>query len=189
MASKLAKNTKKKYLLVVDEWFNNGFSQCEAYKKYFPNVVKNATASANFARIQNHPEIKPYILEKYEKARRIVDATHEGILNEIKNWIESDITETICLTPSEIKKLPIEIRRLITQFKHTTRNHYNNKGDLVETVETIQLKFVSKERALDMLNKHLGFYEADNIQKAPEINIFAKSEKHTTIIQDILNGK
>jgi len=59
----------------------------------------------------------------------------------------------------------------------------------LNTEETIELQFVSKERAIDMINKHLGFYEIDNKQKTNEINIFTSNDKHKTIIEDILQGK
>ena len=166
---KLTANALTKYKKVVDEWFVNGFNGKQAYLKFYPRV-KDATASTNFAKIQVLPEVEEYIELKHQQAARIVKSTHEGILQELVNWVQSDITETMCLSPAQIKELPIELKRLINRFDHSVNKFYNQKGDLISTTETVKLGFVSKERAIDMINKHVGFYEADNKQKAAEVD-------------------
>jgi hypothetical protein len=39
-----------------------------------------------------------------------------------------------------------------------------------------------------MINKHLGFYEADNKQKANDIHIFTSNPKHKDLIESIIEG-
>ena len=141
-------NTLAKYKKVVDEWFINKFNGAAAYRSFYPTIKNEQTATVNFSKIQSLPEIKAYINKKHKEASRIVQATHEGILNELKNWIQSDITETISLSPEEIKALPIEVRRLITKYKTRLKHFYDKDGNLLNTEETIELHFVSKEKAL-----------------------------------------
>lgn len=172
----LTKNAIKKYKKVVDEWFNNDFNGKQAYLKFYKNV-KDDTASTNFNKLCQHEEIKEYIQGKHEESAKFIKMTHEGILQELKNYIESDITQTIDLSPEEIKELPVEVRRLITKYKTTSRNIYNSKGDVIEVITTVELHFISKERALDMVNKHLGFYEKDNEQKNNLIDYDKLDEK------------
>lgn len=185
---KLTKAALKKYKLIIDYWFSIEFNGTQAYLKFYPRVKKD-TAATNFSKIQNHPEIQDYIEEKYREAAKFVKTSHEGVLKELTNWVQSDITETISLTPSEIKDLPIELRRLITKFKETKRDIYSSKGDILETIKTIDLHFVSKERAIDMINRHIGFYEIDNKQKATAVNIVTKNEFQKNIIEGILNSE
>ena len=165
----ISKNIKAKYERIIDEWFVNKFNGAEAYRKYYKKV-KDTTATANFSRLQSLPEMKAYIHIKHQEAAKSIEMTHEGILQELKNWIESDITETICLSPEQVKDLPVEIRRLISKYIIRKNKAYNKEGILVSETETIELQFVSKERAFEMINKHIGFYEADNKQKVPQIN-------------------
>lgn len=165
----ISENTLKKYKLIIDEWFNNRFNGKQAYLKYYKRV-KDDTATTNFSKIQALPELKEYINEKYILVGKIIGTKHEDILKELVNWVSSDITETMELEPEQIKLLPIGLRRLITKYKTTTRDIYSGKGDVIETVKTVELHFVSKERAIEMINKHIGFYEADNKQKAPVID-------------------
>ena len=184
---KLGATTLKKYKQVIDEWFVNGFNGKQAYLKIYPNV-KDDTATTNFSKVKDLPELKGYIDAKYEKAARVVDATHEGVLKELMNWVEADITETLLLSPEEVKEFPIKIKRLIIKYKVNERDVYNNEGEISQTIRTIEVHFVSKERAIDMINKHIGFYEIDNAQKAATINITASNEADKMLIQNILDG-
>jgi len=66
---KLTKNALNKYRQIIDEWFNNDFNGKQAYLKFYTNV-KDDTASTNFSKIQQYPEVKEYINEKYNEAQR-----------------------------------------------------------------------------------------------------------------------
>lgn len=172
----LTNATYQKYCLIIDEWFVNGFNGAAAYVKFYPNIRRDTTAHASFSRLQALPQMKAYIHAKQEEASRMIEITKEGILQELKNWIEADITETINLNSDQIKQLPVEIRRLINKYKQSKKSFYDKEGNLLSIEENVELTFVSKERALEMINKHIGFYEADNRQKAPQINYEGLSE-------------
>lgn len=187
MSRSIGKKTIQKYKKIIDEWFVNGFNGKLAYKKYYPRV-KDDTATTNFSKIKDLPELKGYVDSKHEKAARIVDVTHEGILKELQNWVSADITETMLLTPEEVKELPITVRRLITKYKATTREVKDREGNVLEVIKTVELHFVSKEKAIDMINRHIGMYEVDNAQKAATINITATNESDKKLIQDIIDG-
>jgi len=115
----------------------------------------------------NKPEISAFIFQLMEARSKKVEVTQEDVLRELKNWAYSDITETLTLDAEGVKKLPIEIRRLITKFKRVKTTFEGGSTD------TIELHFVSKEKAFEMINRHIGFYEKDNDQ--------SKSEPSTTI--------
>jgi len=168
--------TLEKYKLIVDKWFTVDFNGAEAYRFYYPNVKKDATATVNFSRLSKIPEIKEYIKEKREEASKIIEINHKGILQELKNWLELDITDTIGLSKEGIRELPVAVRRLITKHRERTKNIYDKEGNLSSVEVTIELHFVSKEKAMEMINKHLGFYEIDNKQKANIVNYDSLSE-------------
>ena len=114
----------------------------------------------------NKPAIRTRLRELQQRASKHLEITHEDLLSQLKTWAESDITETLGLTTDELKQLPVQVRRLITKAKRTTREHRD--GSIEEVVE---IHFVSKEAALDMIAKHIGFYEKDNKQKKAEIDV------------------
>ncbi len=183
----LTKQAFKKYCMIVDEWFINDFNGKKAYQKHYKSV-KDSTASTNFNKIMKHPEVIDYVKQKREDSLQYFDTTHKGILNELKNWVECDITQTISLTPDEIKELPLSLRKLINKFKETSRDIYNKEGKVIETIKTIEISFVSKERAMEMINKHTDFYNADNTSSAPIINVTTSNKKHKSIVDNILKG-
>ena len=153
-------STIDKYKLVVDEWFVNGFNGTQAYLKYYPDVNEK-TAGVEANRILAIPKMEDYVTKKKVRAQVLLDTSHKKVLEELRNWAYSDITETISLSPKEVKELPKEFRRLITKFKHTVVTTKDGTN-----YDTVELHFVSKEKAMEMIQKHIGFYEIDNEQKS-----------------------
>ncbi|WP_299153095.1 terminase small subunit [uncultured Christiangramia sp.] len=152
--------TFQKYKLVIDQWFVNGFNGTMAYKEFYPKAKR---ADDSFSKIQRIPEVQEYIKQKEDEAKKALRTTHEVLLEELENWAYSDITETLLLTPDQVKELPPEVRRLITKYETTTRRIGSGEQAISET--TVKLSFVSKEKAMEMIHKHTGFYEKDNEQK------------------------
>lgn len=109
------------------------------------------------------PEINSYVTELKAKRNARVELKQDEVLKELKLFAYSDITETMELTFTEIKELPVEIRRMICSFKKTETTF--DGGEKV----TYEIKFVDKMRAFEMLNKHIGFYDEDNKQKSTTI--------------------
>lgn len=159
----MTKRTFEKYKMVIDEWFINGFNGAQAYLKYYPKV-KPDTAKVKFSNIVTIGNVATYVKSKHERIAEKSRSKHETLLKELENWAYSDITETMLLTPEQIKELPPEIKRLISKFKSTTRTYGTDEHPVTETV--VELWFVSKERAMEMIHKHVGFYEKDNEQRS-----------------------
>lgn len=128
------------------------------------------SAKEQGSRLLTNANIQEYLTELKQKASDVLEITHHDVLKRLKTWAESDITETIGLTPEELKELPLEIRQLITSYKHTSKTYMSGETPIVE--EYIELKFVSKEKAIEMIGRHIGFYEKDNSQQAGNIMIF-----------------
>ena len=161
--------TFEKYKLVVDEWFVNGFNGTKAYQKYYPKA-SDETASTEFLSILRIPKIENYKKAKQGNAQKALRTSHEVLLQELENWAYSDITETLLLTPEQLKELPEEVRRLITKFETNTKTYIVDDRPVSET--TVKLWFVSKEKAMEMIHKPTGFYEKDNEQKSQPVSIF-----------------
>ncbi len=161
MARKVSKKTLDKYKLVIDQWFINGFNGAEAYRKFYP---RNKSPRDGFDKIHTLSYVEKYISEKHQVAQKILGTTHENILNEFKRWAYSDITQTILLSPDQIKELPEEVRRLITRFKRTKKDFRDGKGKIYLSEDVIELHFVSKEKAMDMICKHVAFYSPIQIK-------------------------
>lgn len=132
---------------------------CMEYVKNFFNGTKAAiaagysenTANEQASRLLTNVSVQQ-LIEVYKKdvgAMLGLSAYHLAEL--LYQWVDSDITETFSLSPEQLKELPKEVRRLITQYKTTTVT--NDYGQTT----TIELKFVSKERAMELLKQLLGY--------------------------------
>ena len=53
--------------------------------------------------------------------KKEVSIDNKRLIEILVSWIESDITQLMDLSMEEIKKLPQDVRRLITEFNRTTR--------------------------------------------------------------------
>jgi len=171
MSKKKEVNTKKSKLTDKQERFCQEYMiDLNATQAAIRAGYSKKTAQAISTENLSKPLIQARIQELKSKISDKAEITAVEILKELKNFAYSDITETITLTVEELKELPSEVRRLITQYKKTTKTlmgHGNDPEAIIE--EAVELKFVDKMRAFEMLNKHIGFYEKDNKQK--EINL------------------
>lgn len=132
-------------------------------------AIRSGYSQKTSNEIGNENLSKPSIQERISELKAI-RAESEGItpaevLRELKNFAYSDITETMNLSFVEIKKLPIELRRMISSYKKS-----ETSGDGWEKV-TYEIKFVDKMKAIEMINRHIGFYEEDNKQSKTDVII------------------
>ena len=162
--------TFEKYKLVVDEWLVNGWNGTQAYLKYYSGAT-DETAATEFRRILRIPEISDYASKRREETKKKLDTTHKGLLEELKNWAYADVSNFIDLPLEDVKSLPEDLRRLITGFERKTRT-------LVDGTEitTVKLTFVSKEKAIEMIEKHTGFFAEHNFQKNVELSSAERQE-------------
>jgi phage terminase small subunit len=152
----------RKYKKVVDEYYVNGFNGTDAYIKHYPNSSR-PTGRAAWCDIKKVPQVQEYIAQKEARIAEKYNVTHDEMMETLIAWRDSDITETLSLSEDELKELPIELRRLINKYKKVETTF---KG---VTTTSVELSFVSKEKALEMIAKHIGFYEKDNAQKLPDV--------------------
>jgi phage terminase small subunit len=142
--------------------------------------------------IANENLIKPYIQKriaelKEERSKRI-EIDSDGVLKELKNWAEGDYTELMLLTAKQIKELSPEIRRLITGFKRVTRRIPGTDEEEIQ----IEVKFIDKQKAMEMIARHIGFYEKDNEQGKTDVvikNEVDYSKLSLETLRDIKNNR
>lgn len=105
------------------------------------------------------PNIQEYIQELKAARSKKLEITSLSVLQELHRWAYGDFTDIMELSFSDIKELPIAIRRLITGFERIVSTHEDSSS------EKIKINFVSKERAIELITKHLpDFYAAEKSQ-------------------------
>ena len=130
------------------------------------------TANEQAGRLLVNVSVQAKISQLKEKRSNRIEMNADGVLKELKNWVEGDYTDLMMLTAKQIKELAPEIRRLITGFKRTTRRIPGTDEEEIK----IEIKFIDKIKAMEMISKHIGFYEKDNSQSNKQPIIISLGE-------------
>ena len=139
-----------------------------AIRAGYSKKTANEQGSQNLVKLS----IQNRIAELKEQRAKRIEIDSDGVLKELKNWAEGDYTELMLLTAKEIKELAPEIRRLITGFKRVTRRIPGTDEEEIQ----IEVKFIDKIKAMEMISKHIGFYEKDNSQSNKQPIIISLGE-------------
>ena len=169
---------------IIDEYFNNGYNQTNAVLAYRPHL-KPSTASSIFSAISKKQCIKDYMIDKRQHLRAKANIEPEQVITELINWVYADPTQFLALTPADVKALPSEVRRCIQTINYKKNTSYDKSGNKRE-VEVMDLKFIDKNKAVEMLNKMLGFYALDNKQKSSNVNVENLNINELKLLQQIL---
>jgi phage terminase small subunit len=129
------------------------------------------------------PKVKERIQELKDKRVQRTKIDADYMTKTLQSWLEVDVTQLLSLTVEQIKSLPLEVRKMVQAAKPTSIK--TEDGQVL-----YDIKFVSKEKAAEMLSKHIGYFEKDNEQKITlENNALtniseAKQLEILTLIQD-----
>ena len=173
---------KELHRAVIDTYFYNGFNGVRAVLEHKPELSYNG-ASALFNAIKKSN--KDYIQTKQNELKEVTDISTQAILSELISHAYVDASKFIGLDPNQIDQLTPAERRCIQAIRHKTRRYKQRDGTEVED-ETIEFRLVDKQRALEMLSKYIGLFEADNKQKAPKINLTKVDAETLNVLNNVL---
>lgn len=149
---------------IIDTWFANGMNGTKAVLEHRPELSYGA-ARPLFNAIIKKPENQAYIQECRQLMRASVGLSYEQVLNEVQAWVYADPTDYVGLSVEGLKALPSEVKRSLQTIDIQRETYYKADGTPVEK-EIVRVKTVNKVDAMNKLIKMLGYYEADNRQRA-----------------------
>lgn len=158
--------------LVIDEYYANGFNRRKAVLKYCPDLSVSGAKTFYYV-LSKIRENREYITEKITILRADTQIKAIHVLRELINFSFSDITDYMDLSIDQLKALPGDLRRSIQSFEIKKTRYLPRgaeKGEEVQEVN-VKIKLFDKIKSLEMINKHIGFYSADNKQKAVKIDL------------------
>ena len=173
--------------LVVDEYMINGFNGRKAVMKYRPNV-SDVNADGVFRNLIKSDKGKVYFSQKRNEIRASINIEQEQILQQLLFWLRSDATDYLSMSPEELKALPDEAKQCIESIVHKKKSYTDRGGNLVVD-EHLQVKLISKVKAMEILNKMLGYYELDNMQKQKTIDISKASPKQLNAVLELMQSQ
>jgi len=175
------KGLSDKHRAILDVYYENGYNKSRAVMEVVEGIKYQSQANAMFNAIMKKPECKKYLESKRVRLKAKCDISNEQVLRELMSWAYADATDFISLSEEQIKELPSNVRRCIQSFKTTERTEVDRKGNAV-TTKTIDLKLINKAEAMKEISKHIGFYEADNDQKRPVIDLSKATPEELNVL-------
>lgn len=154
----LPKLTPKEQLF-LSHYFTNNWNGTKAA---IAAGYKGKSAGVIACELLKKPNIKAHVDFELERIRTDNRITHEKQTADLLSIIDTDITDFFSITQKEGGELDLQWRA------DHDRNKTRNIKKITFGPKGVTVELESKEAAREMLNRHIGYYEADNKQKAPE---------------------
>lgn len=151
--------------MIVDEYMTNGFKKGAAV-----TTVLGTPNPGYFSVMMQKPAVKAYLSELQLQSQADAKITPSQLTNQFKNWAFSDATQFMMLTEEEMQELPFEIKSCIQSYE-VIETTVELKSGGSKHIKRIKVKLVDKKGAMENLARHIGYYKADNDQKANVINL------------------
>lgn len=193
---KLTKNQEefcKKYVELGD--------QSAAYAaSYKASNMSKKTINEEASRLMRNPNVTARVEELEAIAKKVADKkfsiTAETMLRHLDILRNARIDDYVTLLSEKIqvgyddeKDEPIWSEKLVVSWKpfsELTKEQLMCIESIKETRYGIELKLHGKEWTIEKINKHIGFYEKDNEQSKPEVNVNTSAIDITKLSPDAL---
>jgi phage terminase small subunit len=147
------------------------FNQTRAYKAAYPNTKTVNACASSAAKLLRNANIQNYLGELQLKLREKNEVTAQMVIDELAKLAFHNVKDFINGGNSilELKTIDKAKTAAVSGIKTIVKDD--------GSIHT-ELKFHSKDKALQLLGQHFGIFEMDNAQKKTEPIIlnFTKSE-------------
>lgn len=150
----------EKQKIFADEYLID-LNATRAYRKAYPNVKKEETAAAAAARMLRNVKVQKYIADRMQERQKRTEITQDRVVQELAAIAflkVTDYAEVIngCVKIKNTGDLNDDQIRAIAGIK--------------EGANGIEIKFNDKEKALELLGRHLGMWNDKLDIKTPAID-------------------
>lgn len=154
-----------------DEWLKD-MNGTRAYKTVY-KVKNDETAKVNASRLLTKAHVQKYIQEKQKKREERTEITQDRVLKELAKLAFIDRTGVVSLGKTDYGGIKV----IIQSTDDLTPEQRAIISGIKETKNGIEVTFYSKEKALELLGRHLGmFTEKLNITEAIPVVIVGEDE-------------
>lgn len=150
----MTKNQK----IFVDEYLID-LNATRAYKTAYPNIKNDVVAATNGGRLLRNAQIKIEIEKRMKEREKRTEITQDKVIKELANLAFTDRTDIVTITSGKV---------IIQNFDDLTIEQRACIAGVKETKFGIEVLFYGKEKALEMLGRHLGMFN-DKIEVKGEL--------------------
>ena len=160
------KTLTNKQKVFVNEYLKD-LNATRAYKTAYKNIKSEETAATNGSKLLRNTKVAEEIQKRMDERAKRTEITQDKVLKEIARLAFTDITSIV-----SVKKFKTNIgeysKVVIKDFSELTEDQRACISGVKETKLGIEVSFCSKERALELLGRHLGMFN-DKLQLSGEI--------------------
>lgn len=162
----------KKELSFINEYFTNGFNGTKAYRKVFKSCKTDKTARTLASRLLTKDGVKEEIERRQKELKEKSDIKREDILNDLRIIKDVNICDYMKIVKKErlVPRIDEETGDSILVSEEYEVLVYKATDELtveqqkaiksIEMTKTgIKYTFYDKDKAIDTINKMLGFYD------------------------------
>ena len=135
--------------IFADEYLID-FNATRAYKVAYPNVKKDETARANGSRMLTIANVRDYIEKQMADRQKRTEITQDMVVEELASIAFSKATDYVTI---------IDGRVVIKNTDTLSDEQIRAIAGIKEGANGIEIKMNDKEKALELLGRHLGMFK------------------------------
>lgn len=150
----------EKQKIFADEYLID-LNATRAYRVAYPSVKKDETAAAAAARMLRNVKVQKYISGRMEDRQKRTEVTQDRVLQELAYIAFARVTDYATVRNDVVK---------IRNTDELTEEQIRAISGIKEGKFGIELKLNDKEKALELLGRHLGMWNDKLDIKTPAID-------------------
>lgn len=149
-----------KQKIFADEYLID-LNATRAYRKAYPNCKKDSSADAAARKLLGNTRIKKYISDRMEERQKRTEVTQDRVLQELAYIAFAKVTDYATVKDDVVK---------IKNTDELKEEQIRAISGIKEGKFGIELKLNDKEKALELLGRHLGMWNDKLDIKTPAID-------------------
>ena len=150
----------KKQKLFADEYLID-LNATRAYRVAYPSVKKDETARANGSRMLTNANVARYISERMQERQQRTEITQDMVVKELAAIGFSKATDYVTIRGGTV---------CIKDTDALTEDQIRAIAGIKEGANGIEIKLNDKEKALELLGRHLGMWNDKLDINAPALD-------------------
>lgn len=153
-----------KQKIFADEYLID-LNATRAYRKAYPNCKKDSSADAAARKLLGNTRIQKYISERMEERQKRTEVTQDRVVEELAAIAFSKATDYV-----EIRSNGVAGMVIIKPTSELSDTQVRAISGIKEGANGIEIKLNDKEKALELLGRHLGMWNDKLDIKTPAID-------------------
>lgn len=150
----------KKQKIFADEYLID-LNATRAYRVAYPSVKKDETAAASAARMLRNVKVQEYISERMQDRQQRTEITQDMVVKELAAIGFSKATDYVTIRGGAV---------IVKDTDALTEDQIRAIAGIKEGANGIEVKLNDKEKALELLGRHLGMWNDKLDINAPALD-------------------